>query len=209
LDPDIQEIIRRLEEEHSGARLQLAHGNPLELLIGAILSAQSTDSMANRITVRLLERYTRVEDLAAASLPELEEEIRSSGYFRVKARYIKSSCEKIVEEFGAKVPSTMEELLSLPGVGRKTANIVLTYSFGIVEGIAVDTHVFRVSRRLGLSTSGNPEGVERDLMGITPRDQWMLLGDLLIFHGRRICDARKPECGSCVVSDLCPSAFSI
>jgi endonuclease-3 len=207
MSTDALRIINRLEGEYPGAGLELANENPFQLLIGTILSAQSTDVMSNRITSRLFEKYSTPEDFVRTSIGELENDIRSSGYYRVKARYIKGTCEKIVQDFGSSVPSTMEDLLTLPGVGRKTANIVLTFAFGVVEGIAVDTHVFRLARRLGLSGHADQNKVEVDLMLSVPRESWTKLGDLLIFHGRRVCTAKKPGCDRCVLSDLCPSAF--
>lgn len=205
---DALEVIARLEGEYPEAGLQLTNENPFQLLIGTILSAQSTDAMSNRITARLFEKYSTPEDFVRTSIEELEDDIRSSGYFRVKARYIRGTCERIIEDFGSRVPSTMEDLLTLPGVGRKTANIVLTFAFGIVEGIAVDTHVLRLARRLGLSRHSDQDKVELDLMASVPRESWTKLGDLLIFHGRRVCEAKRPGCDRCVLSDLCPSAFA-
>ena len=199
-------IVKLLEAAYPDLGLTLRWRSPLELLIATILSAQSTDVQVNRVTRRLFQKYRTVADFAEADLSQLEEEIKGVGYHRQKARHIREACRIILEEFGGKVPNTMKELLRLPGVGRKTANIVLNRAFGVVEGIAVDTHVFRISRRLGLGSGRTPSQVERDLMALLPRDMWGRINRLFIAHGRRICRARQPRCHTCPVKEICPSA---
>ena len=204
----VLKIIELLEKEHSDAKIALDYTNPLELLVATILSAQCTDRRVNIVTKDLFKKYRTAEDYANADIAELEEDIRSTGFYRNKARNIKKCCQILVEKFNSQVPKTMEELLELPGVARKTANIVLSNAYGVVEGIAVDTHVRRLARRLGLSEHENPNKIEGDLMEIVPKGRWKRITDLLIFHGRRICAARKPKCGICVLNKLCPSAFT-
>jgi endonuclease-3 len=201
-------IVELLEKEYSDAKIALSYKNPLELLVATILSAQCTDRRVNIVTKVLFKKYRKPEDYANADLEELEEGIRSTGFYRNKARNVKKCCRILVEKFNSQVPKTMEELLELPGVARKTANIVLSNAFGVVEGIAVDTHVRRLARRLGLSEHENPNKIESDLMEIVPKTRWKRITDLLIFHGRRICAARKPKCEICVLNKLCPSAFT-
>ena len=200
--------IRLLEKEHSDAEIALTFKNPLELLISTILSAQCTDKRVNIVTKTLFKKYKTLEDYAKADIKELEQDIRSTGFYHNKARHIKKCCQMLIEKFGSQVPRTMEELLELPGVARKTANIVLSNVFGIVEGIAVDTHVRRLSERLGLTQNKNQDKIEQDLMKIVPKEMWMRFSDLLVFHGRRICMAKKPKCGACVLNKICPSAFT-
>jgi len=204
----VTKIIELLERRHPDAKIALNFTNPLELLIATILSAQCTDSRVNMVTRTLFKKYRKAEDYATADLAELEKDIRSTGFFRNKARNIKKCCQIIVERYNSEVPRTMKDMLSLPGVARKTANIVLSNAYGVIEGIAVDTHVRRVARRLGLTEHENPNKIEKDLMKIVPRTHWMRITDLLIFHGRRICVAKKPKCGICPLSGLCPSAFT-
>lgn len=201
-----REILARLKEEYPQSRCALVHRDPLELLVATILSAQCTDKRVNMVTPSLFARYPTPADYAAAEPAELEEMIRSTGFFRNKARSLKSLGVALTEEHDGEVPRTMAELNKLPGVGRKTANVVLGNAFGIDEGVVVDTHVGRLSRRLALTTEKDPVKVERDLMELVPREDWTLWAHLLIDHGRRICDARKPDCGHCVLADLCPSA---
>lgn len=200
------EIMRRLHEAHPDARCALAHRNPLELLVATILSAQSTDDQVNKITPALFEKYPTAEAFAEADRAELEEAVRSTGFYRRKAGYIQEACRIIAHEHNGEVPADMEALLELPGVARKTANVVLGVAFGIAEGVVVDTHVKRLAQRLGLTEETNPNKIERDLMALVPREDWIDVAHLLIFHGRRVCDARKPDCPSCVLNDLCPSA---
>jgi endonuclease-3 len=204
----ILRIIKLLEKEHSDAKIALNYTNPLELLVATILSAQCTDRRVNIVTKTLFKKYRTAEDYANAELEELEEDIRPTGFYRNKARNIKKCCQILVEKFNSQVPKTMEEMLELPGVARKTANIVLSNAYGVIEGIAVDTHVRRLARRLGLTEHEDPNKIEMDLMRIVPKKHWKRVTDLLIFHGRRICMARKPKCGICVVNKLCPSAFT-
>jgi endonuclease-3 len=200
--------IRLLEKEHSDAEIALTFKNPLELLISTILSAQCTDKRVNIVTKTLFKKYKTLEDYAKADIKELEQDIRPTGFYHNKARHIKKCCQMLIEKFDSQVPRTMEELLELPGVARKTANIVLSNVFGIVEGIAVDTHVRRLSERLGLTQNKNQDKIEQDLMKIVPKEMWMRFSDLLIFHGRRICMAKKQKCGECVLNKICPSAFT-
>jgi endonuclease-3 len=200
--------IRLLEKEHSDAEIALTFKNPLELLISTVLSAQCTDKRVNIVTKTLFKKYETLEDYAKADIKELEQDIRSTGFYHNKARHIKKCCQMLIEKFGSQVPRTMEELLELPGVARKTANIVLSNAFGIVEGIAVDTHVRRLSERLGLTQNKNQDKIEQDLMKIVSKEMWMRFSDLLVFHGRRICMAKKPKCGECVLNKICPSAFT-
>jgi len=204
----VLKIIELLEKEHPDAKIALNYANPLELLVATILSAQCTDRRVNIVTKTLFKKYRKAEDYADADIEELEEDIRPTGFYRNKARNIKKCCQILVEKFTSKVPETMDEMLKLPGVARKTANIVLSNAYGVIEGIAVDTHVRRLARRLKLSERESPNKIEVDLMKIVPRHRWMRFTDLLIFHGRRICVARKPKCGICVLNKLCPSAFT-
>jgi len=200
------EIIELLEKVHPDAKLALNWSNPLELLIATILSAQYTDEGVNKVTEHLFKKYRTAEDYANANLEELENDIKSVRFYRAKARNIKRACQILVEKYGGEVPRTMEDLLSLPGVARKTANVVLSNAFGIIEGIIVDTHVSRVSRRLGLTNETDPNKIEKDLMEIVPREKWLRFADLLIFHGRRICKAKNPKCNECILNKICPSA---
>jgi len=202
------QIIELLEKEHPDAKIALTFSNPLELLVATILSAQCTDERVNIVTKNLFKKYTKAEDYAEADLKELEQDIRSTGFYHNKARNIKKAAGLLVEKFNSKVPSTMEELLELPGVARKTANIVIFNAYGVIAGVAVDTHVRRLSQRLGLSENEDPNKIEKDLMNIVPKECWMRITDLLIFHGRRICPAKKPKCGVCVLNKICPSAFT-
>jgi endonuclease-3 len=200
-------IIELLEKEHPDAKIALHYTNPLELLVATILSAQCTDERVNIVTKALFEKYKTAEDYANVDIKELENDIRSTGFYRNKARNVKKCGQMLVEKFGLQVPKTMEEMLELPGVARKTANIVLSNAFGIVEGIAVDTHVRRLVKRLGLTEYEDPSKIEEDLMEVVPKKYWMKITDLLIFHGRRVCIAKKPKCGICVLNKICPSAF--
>ncbi|MBS7640684.1 endonuclease III [Candidatus Bathyarchaeota archaeon] len=202
----VTQIISLLENVHPDAKLILNWSNPLELLIAAMLAAQFRDDVVNKVTENLFKKYKTAADYANVNLEELENDIKAVRFYRAKARNIREACRILVEKYNGEVPRTMEELLSLPGVGRKTANIVLSNAFGIIEGIIVETHVSRVARRLGLTDKTDPDEIERDLMEIVPREKWLRFSDLLIFHGRRICVARKPKCNECVLSNLCPSA---
>lgn len=180
----------------------------MDLLVATILSAQSTDEKVNEVTEGLFKKYRSAEEYALAPREELEEDIRPTGFYRQKARFIQNACEVIVEEHGGEVPNSMEALTRLKGVARKTANIILGNAFGMVEGIAVDTHVMRLSKRLGLSDERYRDKIERDLMEIVPRSKWFQFSNLLIEHGRRVCMARKPNCGGCILNELCPSAYT-
>ena len=197
-----------LEKEHSDAKIALNYTTPLELLVATILSAQCTDQRVNMVTKSLFKKYTKAEDYAEADLGELENDIKSTGFYRNKAKYIKHSCQMLVDKHRSQVPRTMAQLLELPGVARKTANIVLTNAYGIIDGVAVDTHVRRLALRLGLTENADPAKIELDLMHLVPKANWKRITDLLIFHGRRVCNAKKPKCDVCVVSKICPSAFT-
>ena len=204
----VLKIIDLLGKEYPDAKTALTYTTPLELLVATILSVQCTDKRVNIVTKTLFKKHRKPEDYANANLEELEEDIRSTGFYRNKAKNLKKCGQILIERFNSQVPKTINEMLELPGVARKTANIVLSNVYGVVEGIAVDTHVRRLSKRLGLSEHDNPNKIERDLMEIVPKTEWMRITDLLIFHGRRICEAKNPKCGNCVLNKLCPSAFT-
>jgi len=199
-------VIPRLKAEYPDARTELDWSNPLELLVATILSAQTTDVRVNGVTGTLFEKYRTAADYAGADPNELEQDIRPTGFYRNKARSLRGMAQALVDEHGGEVPRTMPELVTLPGVGRKTANVVLGNAFGIDEGVVVDTHVRRVSGRLGLTDKQDPEKIEQDLVRMVPREDWTVFSHLLIFHGRRVCKARKPDCPNCVLNDVCPSA---
>lgn len=203
----VREIINLLEKVHPDAELALKWSSPLELLIATVLSAQTTDERVNRVTESLFRRYRTAEDYANTDLEELEHYVKSLTFYRAKARNIKETCRIIVEEYNGEVPRTMNDLLRLPGVARKTANVVLSNAYGIMEGIIVDTHVKRLSKKLGLTGEEDPEKIEKDLMEIVPKDKWLRFADLLIFHGRRICTAKDPKCSECVLNEICPSSL--
>ena len=204
-DP-ISEVISRLKVEYPDARTELNWENPLELLVATMLSAQTTDVRVNMVTDKLFEKYRTAADYAGADLAELEADIRPTGFYRNKARSLQGMARALLDEHGGEVPRTMAGLVSLPGVGRKTANVVLGNAFGVDEGVVVDTHVRRVSRRLGLTAEKDPEKIEQDLLGVVPEGERTLFSHLLILHGRRVCKARKPDCPGCVLSDICPSS---
>ena len=201
-----QEVVARLKAEYPDAHTELNWSNPLELLVATILSAQTTDVQVNRVTKRLFAKYRTAEDYSGAAPGELEEDIRPTGFYRNKARSLRGLGRALVQEHAGEVPRTMRELVALPGVGRKTANVVLGNAFGVDEGIVVDTHVRRVSGRLGLTEGRDPAKIERDLVKVVPREEWTVFSHLLIFHGRRTCKARKPDCPNCVLNDICPSS---
>ena len=201
-------VIELLEKEHPDAKIALNYSNSLELLVATILSAQCTDERVNLVTKTLFEKYGKAVDYANVDLKELEQDIKSTGFYHNKAKNIKNAASLLVEKYNSRVPCTMDELLELPGVARKTANIVLFNACGVVAGIAVDTHVRRLAQRLGLTENEDPNKIENDLMSIVPRNNWMRITDLLIFHGRRICTAKKPKCDICVLNRICPSAFT-
>ena len=200
-------VTPRLKAQFPDAQTELRWTSPLELLVATILSAQTTDVRVNAVTETLFDKYRTAADYAEADPGELEEDIRPTGFYRNKARSLRGMASALVEEHDGEVPRTMPELVALPGVGRKTANVVLGNAFGVDEGIVVDTHVRRVSKRLGLTEREDPEKIERDLMAVVPREDWTVFSHLLIFHGRRICKARKPDCPNCPLNDICPSAF--
>lgn len=201
------QIIKRLKIEHPDAHCALVHSNAFELLIATILSAQCTDVRVNIVTAELFRKYRQPEDYLRVSQQELEQDIRSTGFFRNKAKNIQAACEKIIENFGGEVPTTMEEILTLNGVARKTANVVLGNAFSIASGVVVDTHVSRLSQRLGLTDNTTPEKIENDLAELVPKKDWIMFPHWLIAHGRAVCQARKPKCAECVLEDLCPSSL--
>ncbi|MFH1572892.1 MAG: endonuclease III [Acidobacteriota bacterium] len=201
----LSRILRALARAYPDARCELDHAGPLELLVATILSAQCTDGRVNRVTRSLFRKYRKAEDYASAPPEELEQEIRSTGFYRAKTKSIQGACRMLVEKYGGTVPSAMGELVRLPGVARKTANVVLGTAFGKAQGIVVDTHVFRVARRLDLARAKVPDKVEQELMNTVPRRHWIAFSHRLIFHGRYVCKARKPLCLQCVVRELCNS----
>jgi endonuclease-3 len=200
-----RQIIAGLRQAYPDAHCELSYTNPLELLIATILSAQCTDKRVNVVTADLFRKYRTAADYAAAPLPELEEAIRTTGFFRNKAKNIQACCRALVEKHAGVVPQTMEDLVHLNGVGRKTANVVLGNAFRINDGVVVDTHVARLSARLGLSRESTPEKIEQDLMQLVPREDWAMLSHWLIWHGRRRCAARKPDCSHCEILPHCPT----
>ena len=194
-----------LRQAYPEARTALKHRSPLQLLVSTILSAQCTDERVNQVTRTLFVRYKTVADFAGAELKQLENDIRPTGFFRNKARNIQGCCRDLLEQHGGKVPRTLAELVRLPGVGRKTANVVLGSAFGLAEGVVVDTHVARLAGRMRLSAQKNPEKIEADLMKLLPKEEWIGFSHRMIFHGRRICAARKPRCSDCPAGKSCPS----
>jgi endonuclease-3 len=202
----LEKIIAALKRAYPEARCELNYQSPLELLIATILSARCTDKQVNRVTVGLFQKYRSARDFALANLAELEQDLKTLGLFRNKAKSIQACCRKLVEEYGGKVPGRMEDLLQLDGVGRKTANVVLGNAFGVDAGVVVDTHVARLAQRLGLTRQKQPEKIELDLQHSVNQSQWTLFSHWLIWHGRRRCFARNPECGVCEIRSLCPSA---
>jgi len=204
-----QKFFVLLDREYPAIRgTALAFSTPLEILIATILSAQCTDDKVNEVTKFLFKKYKTIEDYAKADLTDLQVIIKPTGFFRNKAKFIKSAAEKIIKDFHSEIPQSIEDLIKLPGVARKTANIVLSNAFGIIEGVAVDTHVMRLSKRLGFTKEKNRNKIEQDLMTLFPKNQWFKLTNLLITHGRKICVARHPRCSECIVSHLCPTAFT-
>jgi len=205
-DARVRTILQRLEQSYPDAECSLSWRNPLELLVATILSAQCTDVRVNLVTPALFARFAAARDFAGSDPAELEDLVRTTGFFRNKAKSIRGACVRIGEAYGGVVPRTMEDLLTLPGVARKTANVVLGVAFGIADGVVVDTHVQRLSRRLGLTREEAPVKIEPDLMALVPRDRWVKFSHQMIQHGRRICAARSPKCGECPLADVCPSA---
>lgn len=206
IEPDnVNSIITRLRESYPDAHCELEYDTPHQLLVATILSAQCTDKRVNQVTPQLFLSYPTVVDFATADRGELEEAVRSTGFYRQKAKYIQESSQTILHKYGGEVPGDMEDLLSLNGVARKTANVVLGEIFNVADGVTVDTHVKRLAKRLGLTAQTDPVRVEKELMAIIPPDSWIEISHLLIFHGRRCCYARKPDCANCPLKDLCPS----
>lgn len=201
-----EEVYDLLSEEYPDATCELEHVDAYQLSVATILSAQTTDVRVNMVTPGLFERYATAPDLAGARQEDVEAMVKSTGFFRNKTKNIIAFAQGVVEDHGGEVPRTMAELTALPGIGRKTANVVLGNAFGVEEGVVVDTHVKRLSRLLDFSAEKTPEKIERDLMALFPNERWTMLAHLLIFHGRRVCDARKPRCEACVASHLCPSS---
>ncbi len=201
----IRPIIERLALEHADAQIALRFKDPLELLVSVMLSAQTTDINVNRVTEKLFQKYRTPEDYLAVPIEELERDIFTTGFYRQKAKALRGTMQMLIEDYGGEVPESFDDLLRLPGVARKTANVV-SAERGHAEGIVVDTHVRRLSQRLGLTKEEDPVKIERDLMRLVPREEWARFPHLLIWHGRRVCDARRPACERCVISDLCPSS---
>ena len=201
----VASILKALDEAYPDAKCALDHRSPWELLVATILSAQCTDVRVNLVTPELFRRFPTPATMAKASLPELEELIRTTGFFRNKAKSIQGAARKITEEFGGKVPGTLSELVTIPGAARKTANVVLGVCFGKAEGVVVDTHVFRIARRLELAKADSPEKVEQELMQVLPRDHWIAFSHQIIHHGRQVCIARNPKCNLCNLEPLCRS----
>jgi endonuclease-3 len=200
----VEKVVEALRRIYPGASLELVFHNPFQLLMAVILSAQCTDERVNQVTRLLFSKCPTPQDILALPQEELEEILRPTGFFRNKAKAIRGCCRELVERYGGRVPQSLEELVRLPGVGRKTAAMVLGNAFGIQEGIAVDTHVQRVAQRLGLTSAKTPEKIETDLMRLLPKDDWTWFSNALILHGRRVCKARKPSCGACALSPWCP-----
>lgn len=203
------EILLRLKAAYPDATCSLDYETPMQLLVATILSAQCTDERVNKVTPALFAKYPTAEAMAIGELSDIEELVRSTGFYRNKSKNILGSCRMIMEEFGGEVPQTMPELLKLPGVARKTANVVLAHAFGINAGVTVDTHVKRLTNRLGLTEHQDPKRIERDLMQLLPQPDWEHWSIRLIYHGRAVCSARKPECDRCFLADLCPSSSSV
>ncbi|MFB6107419.1 MAG: endonuclease III [Haloplanus sp.] len=202
----VGEVLDRLYEEYPDATISLNYSNRLELLVAVVLSAQCTDERVNEVTADLFEKYRTAEEYAEADVEDLAADIDSITYYNNKAKWLKSACRTIVEDHDGEVPDTMAELTALTGVGRKTANVVLQHGHDVVEGIVVDTHVQRLSRRLGITTEETPERIESDLMTVVPEDDWQQITHLFISHGRAVCTARNPDCEACVLEDVCPSS---
>jgi endonuclease-3 len=201
----ILEIIKRLRKQYPEPKTALSFSSPFQLLSATILSAQATDVLVNKVTEKLFRKYKTIRDYAHAPLEELQKDVNSINFYKTKAKNIQAAAQMIIEQFQGKVPQTMEELITLPGVARKTANIILSSAYGINEGIAVDTHVRRLANLLGLTQHSDPVKIERDLMAITPQEEWSTLSNLLILHGRKVCQAKKPKHQECVLYDICPS----
>ncbi len=199
-----KDVIRLLRKEYPDAHCALNHTNAFELLVATILSAQCTDERVNIVTADLFRKYKGPKDFVDVLQEDLEQDVRSTGFFRNKAKNIKAASQRIVDEYGGKVPENMEDLLTLGGVARKTANVVLGNAFGIASGVVVDTHVKRLSNRLGLTKQSDPVKIEKDLEKLVPKKDWVMFSHWLIYHGRRVCNARKPDCENCVLNKICP-----
>jgi endonuclease III len=199
-------LIERLKAAYPDARCSLNYANPLELLVATVLSAQCTDERVNLVTKSLFKKYRTAGDYAGAPPGALEEDIKSTGFYRTKAKALRACCAELLAQYGGEVPAQMAALVQLPGIGRKTANVILGNAFEMAEGIVVDTHVRRLAGRLGLTRHRDPDKIEQDLLQVVPREDWIIIGHLLILHGRRICVARAPKCPVCPINDLCPSA---
>lgn len=204
-----QEVISRLREEYSGFVTALKFDTPWQLIVAVALSAQTTDENVNSVTKTLFEKYSSPQEIAQAPIQELEQDVYSTGYYKSKARNIKKMCTQLIQEHNSQVPDTMSELVSLAGVGRKTANVILHILYDKAEGIVMDTHIARVTHRLGFTKKKSPTKAEKKMMKVLPRSDWREWGDLLIQHGREICESRKPKCEECVLNDICPSAYTI
>ena len=202
----VADILKRLDQLYPDVKCALTHTSAWELLVATILSAQSTDVNVNRVTPELFRKYPTVEDFAALSPEQLEPDVRSTGFFRNKSKSVVGAAKKVVADFGGQVPRNMKDLLTLPGVARKTANVVLGSWFKIAEGVVVDTHVHRISRRLELTTNNDPQKIEQDLMRVIPRERWILFSHQIIWHGRKLCIARKPKCVDCLLENICHAA---
>lgn len=200
-------IYRRLDREYPEAKTALNFSTPYEMLFATIMSAQTTDASVNKVTEKLFSKYPRLEDYVAADPAEFERDIHQTGFFRMKTKAVLGSARRLLDVYGGEVPHTMAEMLTLPGVARKTANVVLGNAYGVVEGIAVDTHVGRLSRKLGLTAEKDPDKVERDLMALVPKSRWFRLTYLFIEHGRKVCKAPTPLCADCLLNDICPSSL--
>lgn len=205
LKDHVAEITKRLKKLYPNAAVELDYGTAFELMVASILAAQNTDVNVNKLTPELFRKYRTPQDYLDVPVEELERDIYASGFFRQKAKSIRAVSQMLVDEFGGEMPQTMEDMLRLPGVGRKTANVVLGEAFGIAAGIVVDTHNIRLSRLLGISEQKNADKIERELLDLVPKKEWIKYGQLITWHGRRVCNAKKPNCGGCVLSDLCPS----
>ncbi|MDQ2936052.1 MAG: endonuclease III [Acidobacteriota bacterium] len=203
----VRKIIRLLKRDYPDAKCSLNHSNPFELLIATILSAQCTDARVNIVTQDLFRKYRKPEDYLKVSPGELQKDIRTTGFFRNKTKSIQGTAKVLTEQYDGEVPATIEELLELPGVARKTANVVLGNAFGVSAGVVVDTHVTRLSRRLGLTEQKSAEKIEKDLIALVPKKDWVIFPHLFIAHGRKICKARNPLCAECVLQKLCPSSY--
>lgn len=209
MNEKVKKIILLLKQQYSNAKCALQHKNPLELLIATILSAQCTDERVNIVIEKLFKKYKTAKDYAEANLQEFEKDIYSTGFYRNKAKNIISASQIIDKNYKGKIPKDFDKLIKLPGVARKTANCVMGTAFGVPSGVVVDTHVSRISQRLGLTKNVEPNKIEQDLMKIIPKDEWIMFSHRLIWHGRKVCDAKKPKCEICVLNKLCPSAFKV